>query len=71
MVSAVHGSLLTVEIPVKQYILYLNENMAAEERFVILDLDETHLLVQPHRAAFVEEEVKKFTECNKYIPPKE
>ena len=47
MVSAVHGTLLECDVPVKQFILHINDELPPSERFVISDLDATHLLVQP------------------------
>ena len=35
---------------------------------MIQDLDETHLLVQPHRVELVRAEVKKFQERSQYVP---
>jgi hypothetical protein len=49
MVSAVHGTLLECDIPTKVFILHLNDEQLPSERFVIQDLDATHLLVQPHK----------------------
>ena len=46
----------------------LVEDSPPSERFVIQDLDETHLLVQPHRVELVRAEVKKFQERSQYVP---
>ena len=62
MVSAVHGTLLECDIPTRVFILHLNDEQIPSERFVIQDLDETHLLVQPHKIEMVRGEVKKFQE---------
>ncbi|MDA9081284.1 general transcription factor IIH subunit TFB5 family protein [Candidatus Dependentiae bacterium] len=69
MVSAVHGSLIETDIPCKVYILHINEKLPPAERFVIQDLDETHLLVQPHRLEYVKAEVKAWQQKNQYTPP--
>ena len=68
MVSAVHGTLLECDIPTRVFILHLNDEQIPSERFVIQDLDETHLLVQPHRIEMVRGEVKKFQEKSQYVP---
>ena len=68
MVSAVHGTLLECDIPTKVFILHLNDEQLPSERFVIQDLDETHLLVQPHKIEMVRGEVKKFQEKSQYVP---
>ena len=62
MVSAVHGTLLECDIPTRVFILHLNDEQIPSERFVIQDLDETHLPVQPHKIEMVRGEVKKFQE---------
>jgi TFIIH basal transcription factor complex TTD-A subunit len=68
MVSAVHGSLLECDIPTKVFILHLNDEQLPSERFVIQDLDETHLLVQPHKMEMLRREVKTFQERSQYVP---
>ena len=39
MVSAVHGVMITADVPIKQYILHLNDVAPAERKFVVVDLD--------------------------------
>ena len=68
MVSAVHGTLIECDVPTKVFILHLNDEQLPSERFVIQALDETHLLVQPHRVELVRAEVKKFQERSQYVP---
>ena len=68
MVSAVHGTLIECDVPTKVFILHLNDEQPPSERFVIQDLDETQLLVQPHRVELVRAEVKKFQERSQYVP---
>ena len=55
MVSAVHGVMLTTDVPIKQYVLHLDAIAPAEGKFVIADLDERRVLIQPERA----EQVKR------------
>lgn len=64
MVSAVVGLLVTCDIPVKEFLLWLDEQQ--EHKFVIRDLDETHLFVQLSSLAFVQEELNKLYEENQY-----
>ena len=66
MVSAVHGTLLECDIPVKVFILHLNDEQLPSERFVIQDLDETHLLVQPDKVDMVNGEVARFLQKSQY-----
>ena len=68
MVSAVHGTLLECDIPTKVFILHLNDEQLPSERFVIQDLDATHLLVQPHKMEMVREQVKQFQEKSQFVP---
>ena len=68
MVSAVHGTLLECDIPTKVFILHLNDEQLPSERFVIQDLDATHLLVQPHKMEMVREQVKLFHEKSQFVP---
>ena len=48
----------------KQTILYINE--MNQNRFVIKDLDDTHLLIQPEWIPFVREELDRILEKNVY-----
>ncbi|KAK9822997.1 hypothetical protein WJX81_004133 [Elliptochloris bilobata] len=47
MVSALHGVLLECDEPTREFILSLNEGKPTAEKFVIYDLDDTRLFVQP------------------------
>ncbi|PWN99219.1 nucleotide excision repair, TFIIH, subunit [Tilletiopsis washingtonensis] len=58
--KAIKGSLLTCDPAVKQLILQLNERM----RFVIQDLDETHLLVSTDRVEWMRIELETELEKN-------
>lgn len=40
------GYMITCDVPTKQFILYLNELKAVDKKFVLQDLDATHLLVK-------------------------
>mgnify|MGYP002855434053 FL=1 len=66
MVSAVHGTLLECDIPTKVFILHLNDEQLPSERFVIQDLDDTHLLVQPDKVDMVRGEVASFLQRSQY-----
>jgi TFIIH basal transcription factor complex TTD-A subunit len=43
------GYLISCDIPTKQFIQYLNELKPVDKKFIIQDLDATHLLVK-HKA---------------------
>ena len=40
------GYLLTCDPPAKQFILHLNDTKIADKKFIIEDLDATHLLIK-------------------------
>ena len=51
------------DVPVKQLILVLNET----HNFVIKDLDETHVLVDPEYIELIKKEVSNSLEKNVYV----
>ena len=59
------GVLVTCDAPTKQFILHIGKE------FVISDLDETHLFIEPAGLPFVKEELKRFSEANHYTDPQE
>mmetsp|Transcript_44625 Transcript_44625/g.142090 ORF Transcript_44625/g.142090 Transcript_44625/m.142090 type:complete len:87 (+) Transcript_44625:57-317(+) len=70
--EATRGVMIECDIPVKQYILKLNEERPNSEKFVIRDLDDTHLFVQPKVAGesthdYLAARVKEFNEKNTYV----
>lgn len=40
------GFLLTCDAPTKQFIKYLNDKKSLSDKFILEDLDSTHLLIQ-------------------------
>ena len=68
MVQAMKGVLLKGDIPLKESVLSLNESRIPSEKFVIADLDERTLLIQPQAKAFLEEKLQGFVEENQYQP---
>ena len=60
MVSAVHGTLLECDIPTR--VSFSTRTTSNSPSVSDQDLDETHLLVQPHKIEMVRGEVKKFQE---------
>ena len=47
----------------------LNESRSTSEKFIIADLDERTLLIQPHAEAFLQEKLQAFVDENQYTPP--
>lgn len=64
MVSATSGLLITCDIPVKEFLLWLDERQL--DKFIITDLDETHLFVREGCREFLEDELNKLYEENQY-----
>lgn len=64
MVNATVGVLVSCDIPVKEFLLWLNESQS--RKFVITDLDETHLFVHSYCLKFLEDELNKLYEENQY-----
>jgi hypothetical protein len=62
------GVLIKCDIPIKQYILYLNSK--ASPKFVKQDLDSETLLISPEFVQHVQEQVKEFIETNSRPPVK-
>jgi TFIIH basal transcription factor complex TTD-A subunit len=57
-------------VPTKEYILSLNDARPTSERFIIQDLDDTRLFVQPTVVEWLEKRLKEFHEENTYQPPR-
>lgn len=64
MVSATSGTLVTCDIPVKEFLIWLDEGQAS--KFIIVDLDETHLFIHTRAVQFVKDELNKLYEENQY-----
>lgn len=57
--------LLQCDVPTKQYIQYLNDLKGNEhKRFIIQDLDSTHLLVKLSAKAEIEQKVEDWLDLN-------
>jgi len=50
-------------------VVSLNESRSTSEKFIIADLDERTLLIQPHAEAFLQEKLQAFVDENQYTPP--
>jgi len=58
------GYLITCDVPTKQYIQYLNELKPVDKKFIIEDLDSTHLLVKKKAKEEIERKVEKWMDEN-------
>ncbi|GAA6038419.1 hypothetical protein JCM8097_007639 [Rhodosporidiobolus ruineniae] len=66
MVKATRGVLVTCDPAVKQILLQLDEN-AGRHRFIIADLDETHVLISPDAVERVRDSLEAELEKNFYL----
>lgn len=64
MGNATHGLLVTCDIPVKEFLLWLDESQP--RKFIVFDLDATHLFVKNDAMEFLQEELNKLYEENQY-----
>lgn len=65
MVNATEGSVVECDIPIKEYIIWLNQSQ--HEKFIILDLDQTHLFIQTHAISLIRKELEKLHEENNFV----
>jgi TFIIH basal transcription factor complex TTD-A subunit len=59
------------DVPLKEYIRFLDESLPKAERFILQDLDDTHLFVKPASLDFVQAKVKEWVDKTHFEPPKE
>lgn len=62
------GYLVSCDVPTKQFIQYLNELKPVDKKFIIEDLDATHLLVKHKARAEIERKVEEFFDSNVFSP---
>lgn len=58
------GYLISCDVPTKQFIQYLNELKPVDKKFIIQDLDATHLLVKHKAREEITREVEKWLDDN-------
>ncbi|GAA5923925.1 hypothetical protein JCM21900_002962 [Sporobolomyces salmonicolor] len=64
MVKATRGVLVTCDPAVKQILLQLDETAGSRDRFIIADLDDTHVLIAPEAVERVREDLEAHLETN-------
>lgn len=64
MVNATAGLLISCDVPVKEFLLHLDEGQMT--KFIITDLDETHLFVKESAVEMIKIELNKLYEENQY-----
>lgn len=62
------GVLVACDIPIKQFLLWLDEQQdnGAGTRFIIADLDDTHVFVKHDAVSLIRRELDKLFEENQY-----
>jgi len=58
------GYLVTCDAPTKQFILHLNEAKPVEKKFVLQDLDATHLLIKSKAREEILSKVERWMDEN-------
>ena len=58
------GYLITCDVPTRQYITYLNKRKTTDKKFIIEELDATHLLVKKSSRLEIEAAVEKWMDDN-------
>jgi hypothetical protein len=58
------------DIPSKEYILRLNEEKSQNEKFLLEELDDTHLFVKAVAVEHLQKKLKEFQERNTYEIPR-
>jgi hypothetical protein len=61
------GYLLTCDAPTKQYIKAFNESKSADKKFIIEDLDPTHLLVKEKAREEILRKVEEWMDAVSYF----
>ena len=69
MVGSYSGTLITCDVPIKQFILHLDAQQRHEagwESFVKHDLDDTHLFIDGSRLEFIRQKVAELQDSNSF-----
>jgi TFIIH basal transcription factor complex TTD-A subunit len=67
MVASEPGVLVSCDIPVKQFLLWLDEQQDGRgTRFIITDLDDSHVFVKADAVTIIRDELNKLYEENQY-----
>ncbi|KAI8569038.1 hypothetical protein RHMOL_Rhmol02G0247200 [Rhododendron molle] len=69
MVNAIKGLLISCDIPMAQFIIYLDSSLPTSQKFIIHILDSTHLFVQPHVSEMIRSAISEFRDQNSYEKP--
>ncbi|RNA05238.1 General transcription factor IIH subunit 5 [Brachionus plicatilis] len=70
MVKVVKGTLVECDSTMKQFLLYLDEKGEVGGKFVLEDLDETHLLIESDFVERLKEKIDDLMDKHTYAPDK-
>lgn len=66
MVNVVKGVLLECDPAMKQFLLHLDEKRTLGDRFILQDLDDTHLFIQGDFIERIQEEIDALMNRNSF-----
>lgn len=67
MVTCEPGVLVECDVPIMQFLLWLDDKQASTgRRFIIANLDDTHLFVKDDAVSLIRTELNKLFEENQY-----
>jgi hypothetical protein len=58
------GFLISCDVPTKQFIQHLNELKAVDKKFIVQDLDSTHLLIHEKAREEITRKVEEWMDAN-------
>ena len=74
MPNATHGLLIECEVPIKQFILHVDQETRVKSpaaQFVLADLDDSHVLVKPNSVGLVQQKLSEMMDSNAFIARRE
>ncbi|KAE8601802.1 hypothetical protein XENTR_v10013801 [Xenopus tropicalis] len=66
MVNVLKGVLVECDPAMKQFLLYLDETNALGKKFIIQDLDDTHVFILAEVVAILQEKVGELMDQNSF-----
>jgi len=66
MVNVIKGVLVKCDPAMKQYLLHLDETNALGKKFILQDLDETHLFVSEEFIPQIQDKIDELMDANSF-----
>ena len=66
MVNVIKGVLVKCDPAMKQYLLHLDETNALGKKFILQDLDETHLFVAEEVIPYIQDKIDELMDANSF-----